>query len=229
MSKTIVICGYGTGISAALAHKFAAEGFAVALVARNAEKLQTSVRELQAKGIRAAEFASDLGDASQAPALVKAINEKLGPVTVVEWNAYQAGAGDLNNADAKELSAVLDVAVTGLLAVVQAALPDLRKQPGAAVLVTNGGLGALDPQVDAMAIAWNAAGLAIANAAKHKLVRLLSNKLKGDGIYVGEVMVLSPVKGTLWDDGSAKLEASAIAAKFWEIYSARAPVSTTIG
>lgn len=229
MSKTIMICGYGTGISAALAEKFGAQGFAVALVARNAEKLQAGVQDLEAKGIRAAAFPTDLGDVSKASALVDAVRQKLGPVTVVEWNAYHAGAGDLTSADPNELGPVLHVAVTGLLAVVQAALPDLRKQSGAAVLVTNGGLGLLDAQVDAMAVGWNAGGLAIANAAKHKLVRLLSHKLKGDGIYVGEVMVLAPVKGTLWDDGSAKLEATNVAAKFWEIYSAREPLSTTVG
>lgn len=229
MSKTIMICGYGSGISAALAEKFGAEGFAVALVARSSEKLQAGVRQLEAKGIRAAAFPADLGDLSKASALVEAVREKLGPVSVVQWNAYQAGAGDLATADAKELGPVLNVAVTSLLAVVQAALPDLRKQPGAAVLVTNGGLGMLDPQVDAMAVGWNAAGLAVANAAKHKLVRLLSTKLKSDNIYVGEVMVLAPVKGTAWDDGSAKLEAAHVAAKFWEIYSARAPLSTTVG
>jgi NAD(P)-dependent dehydrogenase (short-subunit alcohol dehydrogenase family) len=35
MSKTILIAGYGPGISDAVARKFGAEGFAVALAARN--------------------------------------------------------------------------------------------------------------------------------------------------------------------------------------------------
>ena len=35
MSKTIVIVGFGTGISTAVAEKFGAEGFSVAIVARN--------------------------------------------------------------------------------------------------------------------------------------------------------------------------------------------------
>jgi hypothetical protein len=96
-------------------------------------------------------------------------------------------------------------------------------------LVTNGGLGLLDAQVDAGAVAWGAMGLAVANAAKHKLVRLLSEKLKGDGIYVGEVMVLTAVKGTAWDNGSSKLEAATIADKFWEINSERRELSVKVG
>ena len=34
MAKTLVIVGYGPGVSAAMAERFGAEGFSVALVAR---------------------------------------------------------------------------------------------------------------------------------------------------------------------------------------------------
>ena len=39
MSKTILVCGFGAGISNAVAEKFGAEGFSVGLVARNRERL----------------------------------------------------------------------------------------------------------------------------------------------------------------------------------------------
>jgi hypothetical protein len=42
-------------------------------------------------------------------------------------------------------------------------------------------------------------GLAVANAAKHKLVGV-PEKLKGEGMYVSEVVVLGKVKGTPFDD-----------------------------
>jgi hypothetical protein len=118
--------------------------------------------------------------------------------------------------------------VTSLIATVQAAASDLRATKGA-VLVTNGGLGLLDPAVDAIGVGWKAMGLSVANAAKHKLVRLLAEQLKPDGVYVGEVAVLQPVKGTLWDSGSATLEASTIAEKFWQIYSERRPLTVQVG
>lgn len=41
--------------------------------------------------------------------------------------------------------------------------------------------------------------VAVGNAAKHKVVRLLAEKLKSDGIYVGEVVVNSTVKGRAFD------------------------------
>jgi hypothetical protein len=53
--------------------------------------------------------------------------------------------------------------------------------------------------------------------------------LKGDGIYVGEVMVMGAVKGTAFDNGSATIEAATVAAKFWELYGARGEVTAMVG
>ena len=57
MAKTIVIAGFGPGISTSVAEKFGAEGFSVGLIARNAERLQAGAKALKAKGIAAAAFA----------------------------------------------------------------------------------------------------------------------------------------------------------------------------
>ncbi|HVZ71631.1 MAG TPA: SDR family NAD(P)-dependent oxidoreductase [Polyangia bacterium] len=228
MSKTIIIYGYGPGISNAVAERFGAEGFSLALVARNAEKLTAAVKAFEAKGIRAAAFPADVSDPAAARAVVAKVREKLGPIAAVEWNAYSGAAGDLLAADAAALQTALNVAVTSLLAAVQEALPDLKQQKDPAVLVINGGLGYFDENVDAMAVQWKASGLAIANAAKHKLVGLLSKQLASDGVYVGEVVVLVSVKGTPFDNGTATLEASTVAAKLWDLYKARGEVSAQV-
>lgn len=228
MSKTILVCGHGPGISDAVARKFGKEGFKVGLVARSKDKLEAAAAALKSSGIEAAVFPTDLSDPAAVKGLVEKARGALGPITVIHWNAYGGGAGDLTAAPSTELRAVFDISVTGLVAAVQAALPDLRAQKDAAVLVTGGGLAFYDANLDAMAVQWNAMGLAVAKAAQHKVVGLLAAKLKADGIYVGEVVVLGMVKGTVFDSGSATLEASTIAAKFWELYGARAEVSTNV-
>lgn len=220
MAKTIIVAGYGSGISHAVAEKFGAAGFSVALVARTADKVASGVKQLEAKGITAAAFTADLGDAAAVRALVEDVRKKLPTITALHWNAYSSAAGDLLAADAKELHQAYDVALTGLVIAVQAALPDLKSQLGA-VLVTNGGLGANDPGANDAAIGWNAMGLALTNAAKHKLVGILARRLQKENVYVGQVTVSGIVKGTSWDDGTSTLEASSIAAKFWELYEAR--------
>ena len=110
-------------------------------------------------------------------------------------------------------------------------LPDLKKGPESAVLVTNGGLGLFDAGVDRMGVGveWNFMGLSIGNSAKHKLVRLLTEKLKPEGVFVGEVIVLGTVKGTVFDAGQSTLEPARVAEEFWTLYRARAEHSTQVG
>jgi NADP-dependent 3-hydroxy acid dehydrogenase YdfG len=228
MAKTILVSGYGPGISTAVAERFGSEGFAVALAARNADRLAAGVKALEAKGIRAAAFPTDVSDPAAARALVGKVRAALGPLTAIEWTAYSSAAGDLLAADVPEIRSALDIAVTSLLAVVREALPDLKAQKGG-VLVVNGGLGYFDPQVDATAVQWGAMGLAVANAAKHKLVGVLSQKLKADGVYVGEAMVLGMVKGTAFDSGNATIDPKTVAAKLWDLYIARDQVTAEIG
>jgi NADP-dependent 3-hydroxy acid dehydrogenase YdfG len=218
MSKTILVCGYGSGISDAVAKRFGAEGFSVALAARNADKLGTAVRALGESGIKAAGFATDLGDPNAVRAFVEKSRAAFGPITVVHWNAYSGAGGDLTTADLGELRATFDVSVTGLAAAVQASLPDLRVEKNAAVLVTGGGFALYDANVDALAVSWNAMGLAVAKAAQHKLTGLYAKKLGPENIFVGEVVVLGMVKGTAFDSGNATLEASTVAQKFWDLY-----------
>ncbi len=227
MAETIVICGYGTGISDAVARRFAKEGYRVAIVARNAERLNGAAQKLAAEKIDVKAFACDVGDVDAVKKLLADVRASLGPIKVLHWNAYSGGAGDLKTAGADELRAVLNVTVHGLIAAVQAVLPDLKAQQGA-LLVTGGGFAFYDPAVDAAATQWGAQGLAIGKAAQHKTVGLLSKSLHAEGVYVGEVVVTGLVKGTAFDSGNATLEASTIADKFWELYRARDIVSVTI-
>jgi len=227
MAETIVVCGYGVGISDAVARRFAAEGFRVAVVARNAERLAGVVQALAKDQVIAKAFPCDLGDTAAVKKLIADISSSFGPIKVLHWNAYIGGAGDLKTASADDLRAVLNVSVHGLVAALQAALPDLKQQHGA-LLVTGGGFAFYDPNVDAAATQWGAAGLAIGKAAQHKTVGLLSKSLQGDGVYVGEVVVTGLVKGTAFDSGNATLEESTIAEKFWQLYQARDATSVTI-
>jgi NAD(P)-dependent dehydrogenase (short-subunit alcohol dehydrogenase family) len=229
MSKTIVVVGFGPGISTAVADKFGAEGFSVALVARNEERLAAGVDALKTLGVPAAAFPADAGDPASIRAAIAAARAELGPITVIHWNAYSGSdMGDLMVVDPAAVKGVFDVAIVGLLAAVQAALPDLKSSGQGAVLVTNGAFGELAPQIDELVIGMKVMGVALANAAKHKLVGMLSQRLKADGVYVGEVMVAGMVKGTAWASGDSGIEASAIAGKFWDLYQARGEIRARV-
>ncbi len=227
MGKTIVICGHGPGVSDAVARKFGAEGFAVALAARKADKLRKAEKALEERGIRAASFPTDMTSPDAVRALVAAARATLGPVTAIHWNSLAEGAGDLLTADVPTIRRMLDISVTSLVVAVQEAHADLKAAKGA-VLVTNGGFGLVDPQIDAMGVKLQTMGLAVGNAAKLKLTRLLAERLRGDGIYVGEVMITGLVKGTAWDTGNATIEPAAVGGAFWDLYTRRSDLSVTV-
>jgi NAD(P)-dependent dehydrogenase (short-subunit alcohol dehydrogenase family) len=229
MTKTILICGLGPGISTAVAKKFGKAGFAVGVVARSADKVAAAAKALVGEGVKAAGYVCDLSDAAAVTAMVGRVRRELGAITVLHWNAYPTGAGDLTVASSDEVRKALDVGVTGMVAAVQAALPDLRQQKGtSAVLITGGGLALYGPKIDAMATSWGVMSLAVVKAAQHKLAGLFAEKLRADGIYVGEVVVTGLVKGTAFDSGNATLEPSAIADKFFELYSARTAITANL-
>ncbi len=229
MAKTIVVAGYGPGISAAVAEKFGAEGFQVALVGRSADKLAAGVKALEGKGVKAAAFTANLGDPAAIRAVVQKIQASLGPISVVEWTAFSPGtlAGDLLAASPEELRSLFEVSVVGLVTFVQAAHADLKNQKGA-LLVTNGAAGLIDPAVDANMVQYGLMGLGVTNAAKHKLVGLLAKKLEADGIYVCEMMIAGSIRGTPFDRGQPTIEGKTVAAKYWELYSARKELRTTL-
>jgi NADP-dependent 3-hydroxy acid dehydrogenase YdfG len=226
MAKTILVCGYGPGISDAVARRFGREGYAVALVGRTAERLEAGAAALEKDGVRAKVFPTDVSDVAAVKKLVAAARSALGPIGVLHWNAYQSLAGDLTTAKIDDLRKVLDTGVLGLVAAVQEALPDLKASKGS-VLVTGGSLCTYDSAVDDMAVQWGAMGLAVAKAAQHKTVGLLHAKLKADGVYAGEVTVSGIVKGTAFDRGQGTLDPKEIAQKFWELQERRTDVWVT--
>ncbi|MFO7561182.1 MAG: SDR family NAD(P)-dependent oxidoreductase [Enhygromyxa sp.] len=223
MSRTIIICGHGPGISDALARKFSREGHRVALVARSRDKLEAAAAALTQAGATARALPCDLGDPEAVERMIADARAALGPIHTIHWNAYAALAGDLLTCDLADLRKTFDVGVTGLVAAVQAALPDLRSSAGA-VLITGGGFALYSDKVDQMVVNYNSMGLAVTKAAQHKLTGLLHHKLAPEGIYVGSVVVLGQVKGTAFakDQG---LEPDDIAEAFWRLASERSAVS----
>lgn len=226
MSKTIIVCGYGPGISAAVARKYGKEGYRVALVARSADKLEAGCTALREAGVEARAFPCDLADADAVARMVDSVREQFGPVNTLHYNAYGGGGGDLTTASAEALRRTFDVGVTGAVIAVQRALPDLKAQRGA-VLITGGGFAFYSEQADKLAVGWHVMDTAMIKAAQHKLTGLLHHKLAPDGIYVGTVVVLGVVRGTAFDharDGSG-LDPDAIADAFWKIANERNVVS----
>jgi short-subunit dehydrogenase len=196
-------------------------------VARNADRLASGVQALTAKGVRAQAFPADLGNAADVRAVLEKIRGAFGPISVIHWNAYAGRAGDFLTASPEEIHGALDIATVSLTVAVQTVLADLRAEKGA-LLVTNGGFGLPVDAVDEAGVKYNAMGLSVANAAKHKLVRLLATRLAADGVYVGEVMITGTIKGSAFDQGNANLDPADVGDTFWKLFQQRTERRVTL-
>lgn len=227
MKNTILICGYGPGISHAVARRFGKAGHPVALVARNAQRLAEAVTELTAEGIQVHAFPGDLSDVKAIQRVIMEVREMMSPIGILHWNAFLDIDGDLLSTSPADLSRSFDLRVAGYIAAVQESLDDLTVSKGA-VLATSGVMALDDPQINAFATEY--AALAIGVAAQRKASHILAHTLTPRGVYVGEVIVNGFVEGTPGGSGKSGTVAPVdIAEQFWALHTARQAHSVIIG
>ncbi|MCY1521958.1 3-oxoacyl-[acyl-carrier-protein] reductase FabG [compost metagenome] len=124
--KVALVTGGSRGLGAATALALADRGAQVAIsYVASADKANAVVRELQAKGVKAAAFQADQGDASQAEGLIKAVVEHFGRLDILINNAALAIQGltiDNPDIDTAALDRQWAVNVTGVIANIRAAV-----------------------------------------------------------------------------------------------------------
>jgi short-subunit dehydrogenase len=216
MSNVIFIAGYGPGISHSVA-KILGKSHKVALISRTVDKLDEGVRKLKEEGIDAQPYPADLGNPVAVVETLKKIQD-LGSVQILFWNGG-GFAKPLVQSSVTDMQLNLNATVVSLVQAIQIIQGDLEANHGA-VLVTGGGFGAEQTPAQYV-VSLGCGSLAMNKAALHKACAILHEELKPKGIFVGEIMVASAVKGTAWDDGNAKLEADTIAKAFEELLQKR--------
>lgn len=216
VKKTLVIFGYGSGISKSVAKHFGKMGFELGIVARNTQNLENAVEELKDLEIKAHAFTADLKDLKNIPVLINNIRNTLGSVQNILWNAFQDDRGNLIEQDPAALTQAMHIRVSSYIAMVQACMCDLEGNQGA-VMSTNGIL-ALD-HLEADIFALDYASLAIAATAQYKTTNILNHTLKPKGIFVGQVIVNGFVQGTAGvEDSPSNIHPDTIAESFWSLY-----------
>jgi NADP-dependent 3-hydroxy acid dehydrogenase YdfG len=128
LSGTVaLVTGASSGIGAATARRLAAEGAAVALLARRRDRLAELADGIRADGGTAAVVECDITDQRNAEAAIAQVVTELGRLDTVVNNAGLMLIGPVADAPPQEWQRMLDVNVNGLLHVSRAALPHLVK------------------------------------------------------------------------------------------------------
>lgn len=178
-NKVALVTGAGSGIGRAVAELFAREGAAVVVADVNADGGRATVAAVTDAGGRAAFVRCDVSQEADCRAAVAAAVERFGGLNIVVNNAAAFIYGSVEAATSDDWRKVWDVNVVGQAQCVKAALPELRKAGGGAVV----NLASQSSFIaQANYVPYNASKGGVL-----QLTRCLAMDLAGDGIRVNAV------------------------------------------
>jgi NAD(P)-dependent dehydrogenase (short-subunit alcohol dehydrogenase family) len=171
------VLGAGPGNGAAIARRFAAGGYRVALCARNEGRLATLAAEID----RAAPYRYDVRDPAGPQQAFTAIREELGPVGVLVYNAGAGAFANIDDATLDDFQAAWEVNARGLFLAAKEVLPDMRAAGGGSIVV----IGA----TASIKGGANFVPFASAKAAQRSLAQSLARHLGPERIHVSYLVL----------------------------------------
>jgi len=135
VGRVAVVTGAGRGIGAAIARKFARFGASVALFDTLAADLEKTVGDIRAAGGTAMGRVVDVTDRPAVEAAMAAAAETLGGIDILVNNAGIGTVHALENMTDEAWDKVLAVNLSGPFNCTRAALPFLKRRPGASVVM----------------------------------------------------------------------------------------------
>ncbi len=179
MSKLPVcaVVGIGPGNGAAFARRYAADGYAVALLARSPGLSQELAKELA----NSRAYECDVGNAASVQATFDAIRADLGDPEVVILNAGSGTFGAFDDITAEQFEASWRVNTLGTFLVAKQVVPVMKKSGKGSIVI----VGATASRRGApMTVAF-----APAKAAQRSLAEALAKQLWPAGIHVSLIII----------------------------------------
>lgn len=174
-----LVTGGSRGLGLALAHRLAAAGSRVVIVARHADAVDAAVAELRAAGATAHGLVGDVADQAAVHQLAAAATALVGPIDVLVHNASTLGPVPLRlllDTDCEDLEHVLAVNLVGPFRLTKIIAGHMAiRGRGTVVHISSDAAVAAYPT-------WGAYG--ISKAAQDHLARILAAELDGTGVRV---------------------------------------------
>jgi short-subunit dehydrogenase len=172
-----LVTGVGPGTGAAITRRLAAGGYAVAMLARNAERLATLAAEVT--GTHA--YPCDVTDTAQLDVTLARVRAELGEPEVLIHNAVGGAFGSFLEIDAQVLARNFQVNTMALLHLAQRLTPAMLAAGRGAIIVT-GNTSALRGRA-------RFAGFAPTKAAQRILAEAIAREVGPQGIHVAYVVI----------------------------------------
>lgn len=209
--RVCVVSGAARGIGRAIAERLAREGGRVAAWDVSERRLEPVVAELRAAGLEVHGFCCDVADRAAVAAAMASVQARFGaPVSVLVNNAVWVRFGPLAELDEETVERTLAVGLKALLWTLQAALPQMRRHGGGAV-VNLSSTAAYHATTEAVVYAAMKAGvLGLTRAAAVELAPL---RIRVNAVLPG--MVGTPASKAQYDSATlAEREAAMPAGRF---------------
>ena len=212
--KVATVIGVGPGLGAALARRFAA-GYAVALVARNAEKLLEFAGEISGAGGTSLAVPADVSQEQEIAGAFERIRRELGDTDVLLYNAAMRPFGTLMDTKPSTFENTWRVACFGAFLASQQVVPAmLQKQRG--VILFTGATAGVKPFA-------TSAAFGPAKFAMRGLAHVMARDLGPQGIHVAWINVDGAIDTPVIRQRFAQLkdedllQPSAIADTYWHL------------
>ena len=134
--KRALVTGGASGIGAATAERFAAEGAAVAIADIDAAGAEAQAAAIRAQGANALGFAADVGDDRSVAAMVDRAWEALGGLDILVNNAAIPTIGTVETLAADQWDRVLDLDLSSIYRTSHAIWPRFVEAGGGTILNT---------------------------------------------------------------------------------------------
>ena len=176
MTKVAVVAGVGPGNGAAIARRFAAAGYKVAMLARGRDAVDALATEIGARA-----FVCDVTSAESVAAAFAAIRAELGEVEVLVYNAGGGVFADVEHITPAEFEASWRVNAYGALLCSQAVIPAMKAAGRGAIVF----IGATASRRGGP----RSAAFAPAKSAQRALAESMARSLWPAGIHVALIVV----------------------------------------
>jgi NAD(P)-dependent dehydrogenase (short-subunit alcohol dehydrogenase family) len=214
--KTLLVAGAGQGLGKSVAKRFAREGYAVALAARNKERLSSLAQE-----IGASPFPTDLTNEGDVASLFRNVEVKLGAIEAVAFVAATRVQGPFAELSAADFENVWrQSCLSGFLVGREAARAMLPRARGSVIFT--GASGSTRGRADFAAFAAAKGGLRF-------MAQSMARELGPKGIHVATVLIDGAIASErMWRDyrdrmeklgADGALQPDAIAETYWQIHS----------
>jgi NAD(P)-dependent dehydrogenase (short-subunit alcohol dehydrogenase family) len=210
---TIAIIGAGEGLGAAVARRFGAEGYAVALISRSQERLDALASKLVGEGIAARGFAADVRRPETIAAALEQATETLGPIEVLQYSPLPQKdfMRPVLETTPQDLVGPVEFSIYGPVAAVHQVLPGmrfLRDGRKGSILFVNGG--------SAVTPGRNVTGTSVAFAGQAAYAQLLHEVLGEEGIQVSQLII-----GGRIEEGHPEKDPAVLAGILWDLHTKR--------